>query len=401
VLGNPLYTRPKVNGLVFEETGTSSDYETINGKKYLFHEFDIALFGIVPGKALAEPANVEYTLPLGVGDFFDIFSTGASASVRRVSTEPVEFTIKPLPANGRGNNFYGAVGPRFSIAAALDSARVNAGEPVNLNIKVTGRGNIRAIGDVPAPAMGGEFRTYETTSSSSVKIEGGAVEGEKNYNTVIVPRVSGEYTIPAVPFTFFDTLTKTYQTIYTKPIALHVAPSKAPTQQGGVSFAEQTGPRVETINRDIAYIKDGRVSLFSAALTFIASLGAANYAAFLLIALCLIYWLMHRGEITLFAKNKAYKTAKAALKTAKTEGDVSAALEGYLSAKMLLPMGSMTIEAAAQKLNLSAHLKVALQLLWAELAQAKYAPPAAGAPPNADAAQKTLAIISQIESEVK
>lgn len=53
--GSPMYDRPKMEGLVFEELGSKQEFEVINGRQYVYTQFDLAVFGILPGKATIGP----------------------------------------------------------------------------------------------------------------------------------------------------------------------------------------------------------------------------------------------------------------------------------------------------------------------------------------------------------
>ncbi len=119
--GTPQYQRPKLEGLIFEDLGVTQDYEDLAGKTYLYTEFKTALFGVVPGKARVGEASVTY-VPQNQNPF-NIFLTSSGKEGQKVITAPIILEVKALPAAGRPDNFYGAVGEDYKISASLGKHR--------------------------------------------------------------------------------------------------------------------------------------------------------------------------------------------------------------------------------------------------------------------------------------
>ncbi len=406
-LGNPQYDRPKMQALVPEEIKTNQDSQTIDGKQYIYTEFVTALFGILPGKAIVGPATVQYSIVEGADmDTFDLFfNAAAGASSKSVKSEPVYIDIEALPKDNRPKTFYGAVGTDYFITAEADNTKPQAGEPVTLTVTVRGNGNMRAIADIPAPDMGANFRVYDTTSSSSTKLNGTLVGGVKTCKTVIVPRVSGTFEIPKTYFTYFDTASASYKTVSAPPILLDVTPSSA-AKGTSVSFSSDTLPasaRVEKLNADISYIKSGKTGVFTSFTNFFDGLGSFNYLIFVLILAGIAKHILGVKELPLLAKKKAFKNAKKALAQAKTLGEVSAALTDYLEAKKGGPIGIMTISDVADNLKINALNSQALAKLWGEFEMLKYAPAAmlTNSIAVSEAAERTLELIKELEKEIK
>lgn len=407
-LGNPQYNRPKMEGLVPEEIKTNQESKIIDGKQYIYTEFVTALFGILPGNAVVGPATVQYNIVEGAGlDTFDLFFNAANgAQLKEVKSDPVALRIKPLPKENRPRTFYGAVGTDYSISASVDNTKPQAGEPITLSVTVKGNGNMRAIADIPAPDMGSNFRVYDTTSSSSTKINGTLVGGVKTYKTVIVPRVSGAFEIPPTYFSYFDTSSGSYKTLRAPSILLDISPAAARHGNTTVSFSSDTlpsAPRVEKLNNDISYIKDGKTSYFSMFLLMFAHLGKVNYLLFVILAGAALFNILNRKQISLLSRRKAYKEAKKELGEARTLGEVSLILTRYLEAKKGGPIGIMTISDVAAELKITPLNSQALAKLWGEFEMLKYAPAAmlTNSIAVSEAAEKTLNLIKELEKEIK
>lgn len=404
--GSPMYDRPKMEGLVFEELGSKQEFEVINGRQYVYTQFDLAVFGILPGKATIGPATVEYRT---VGDIFDPFYSFFSSSkseVKKVSSKPIGINILPLPMEGRPKSFYNAVGSDYSIKASVDNQTPQAGEPITLTITVKGQGNMRAVGDVPVPDLGKSFRVYDTTSSFTSKVTGNILGGTKVYKTVIVPRASGVFAIPPIEFSYFDVKDKRYKTIKSNAIDLEVSPSSnASASPISFSSASAQSPNggVEQILQDIRYIKEGDISLFSAFASGFGALGKWHYLIFVLLAASGLVYVLLNSEIPLFSKKKAFLTAKKALLKAKTVAEVSQILTKYIEMKLGKPIGIRSISECARQLKLESQTAYSLETLWQEFEMLKYAPSSSlnSTVAAEEAAGKTLSLIQEMEKEVK
>ncbi len=406
-LGNPQYERPKMEGLIFEEVKTTQDFEIIGGKQYIYTEFVLALFGVIPGKAHIGSAKVDYNIGDIGADPFDIFfSKGGIA--KAVKSEPIILDIKPLPQDAAARDkFYGAVGTDYEIKAEVDNLSPQAGEPFILKISVQGKGNMRAIKDsLNLPELDKSFRVYETTTSSSSKITGVTVEGSKEYQTVIVPRASGSYTIPPVDFDYFDTNTYSYRQVRTQPFTLNVRAASSSQNAKTINYAEAaegSSPRVERVTQDIEYLRFGARPQLSVLLCKIADWGRWNLLVFTLVLAGLFAKLASREDIAFLAKKKAFAAARRALQKAKTLQEVSCALNNFIESKLGANIGLMTISDVASKLKLTPDTSKDLENLMKDFDILKYAPASSLKDTVAvsDAAQKTLVIIRQIDREAQ
>lgn len=88
---------------------------------------------------------------------------------------------------------------------------------------------------------------------------------------------------------------------------------------------------------------------------------------------------------------------------AKSVAEVSQILTKYIETKLGRPMGIMSISDCAGQLKLSSQTAYSLETLWQEFEMLKYAPSSAlnSTVAAEEAAQKTLAVVQDIEKEVK
>lgn len=158
-------------------------------------------------------------------DPFEAFFNGGSGYIevkKNITAPSVTVNVLPLPARPAG--FSGGVG-KFSISSSLNKKTVVANDPVTLRIVVSGNGNLKLIKQ-PAIKFPKDFDKYSPKTTDKTKLTGNGLEGSMIYDYLFVPRHQGEYTIPSVEFTYYDTSSNTYKTVKTQPQTIKVTPGK-------------------------------------------------------------------------------------------------------------------------------------------------------------------------------
>ncbi len=150
--------------------------------------------------------------------FFDTFSQKTKARI--LVSDKKTITVSPL--ENSPDNFTGAVGI-FDISSSLSSSDIENGTPVILYIKLKGEGNLDNIGR-PAVDFPNNFDVFEGEIIKERDISD-KVSGSVIWEYNLIPRKSGEYTIPSIKFPFFDTNQNLWKDVKTKPINLNVTKS--------------------------------------------------------------------------------------------------------------------------------------------------------------------------------
>ena len=110
--------------------------------------------------------------------------------------------VKPLPEEGRPDDFTGVVGSyRLRVTADRSEAAVN--EAIVLRATVEGEGSLHGI---PPPALDApaDLKVFEPKSDESSTVRDGKVYSKKTWEWVLVPLAPGELTAPRVRFPYFD-----------------------------------------------------------------------------------------------------------------------------------------------------------------------------------------------------
>jgi len=221
---------------------------TIDGKPYSAYPIvRKVLVPTTPGSFSLKPYGVQIQVSRSTGDVFrDFFSNaGARNVVRR--TEPLRLVVKPLPEEGRPEDFSGAVGSfELEVVADREAARVN--DAVALTATVEGAGFLKAA---PAPVLQAtpDLKVFEPKITESSEIRSGKLHSRKTWEWIVVPLTPGELRLPALRYAVFDPATASYEVLEGEPLALRV--------ERGEAVADESIARgdVRLERRDINFIK--------------------------------------------------------------------------------------------------------------------------------------------------
>ncbi|EAQ78584.1 BatD family protein [Blastopirellula marina] len=146
--------------------------------------------------------------------------TSSRPIVADVSVDATE--VAPVPQTGRPADYRGAVG-RYQIVTRATPTSVEAGDPITLDIGIVGSGPMELVQAPPLnelPNLTTNFHVADQSLAGFVKDE------TKVFSTTVRPRKAGITEIPAIPFSFFDPETESFQTVHSEPIAIQVSESE-------------------------------------------------------------------------------------------------------------------------------------------------------------------------------
>ncbi len=288
-------------------------------------------------------------------DPFEVFFNGGSGYVevqREIEAPGITIKVDSLPA--KPADFSGGVG-RFNISAQLESEKVTAGNPIKLRVVVGGTGNLKLLKQ-PEVEFPKDFDLYDPEVTDKTSLTANGVEGNMIYDFIAVPRNPGEYTIPSITLTYYDTGTNDYVTVKTEPLTLTVDPG-----DGSGSVSDFSDMR----DKDIHPIKRGKTWQHKPGEFFFES---PAYWVWILIPLAIFVALLaifrkraidNANIIKMKARN-ANKVATKRLRTANRlmlKGDNDAfydevlkALWGYVGDKLNMPEEQLSRENVREKL---------------------------------------------------
>jgi hypothetical protein len=161
-----------------------------------------------------------------------------------ISSHPAALRVLPLPAQGRPRDFSGAVGD-FEVSSDISPTRAGVGDPLTLRLHVSGAGNFDRVDSGMLDHLD-HWKTYPAKSSFKPKDEVG-YRGEKVFEQPLIAAQTGEQTIPALEFSYFNPTTRQYKRARTDPITVTIGASladsslSAPAGSGLLSTATAAG----------------------------------------------------------------------------------------------------------------------------------------------------------------
>jgi hypothetical protein len=253
--GTPQLSEPSTTGFWTEVLGNKAPYQQrINNRTYRVIERKYALFPTQTGALTIGRAVIAATVASQTRrrDPFDVFGLGTGEEIK-VNSQPITIRVKPLPDAGRPTDFTGTIG-RFTISARPSRTEVEVNQPVSVEIKLQGTGNVKSVAEPVIPELA-DFRVYKASSNESISKYNDLLGGVKTFEEVFIPRRPGQLEIPSLSLSFFDPEQGVYRTVRTQPIRLNVTkPEGYVADRDNVPYA---GPD-QTIGadaRDIRYIK--------------------------------------------------------------------------------------------------------------------------------------------------
>ncbi len=195
------------------------------------------------------------------GFFDEPFGPFGQMERRKVTADPVELDVKPLPVADRPADFSGAVG-KYQMTVEANPKKVKVGDPVTLKMRISGKGNFDRV-NAPTLIKPAGWHPYEAGSDFKATDELSS-SGTKTFEMAVVPEEK-KTQMPQVQFSYFDSDAEKYVTLKSEPQPLAVeggASPPAPVMAKATPTAEPPaapGP-AKTIAADIVGLKYERGS---------------------------------------------------------------------------------------------------------------------------------------------
>jgi hypothetical protein len=331
--------------------------ENINGTVYgtgVIQQF--LLYPQISGEIIIDPVQITVLVQQksGVSDpfFGDFFSTYQTVQ-KAVISKAVTINVKPLPGV-KPDDFSGVVGS-MALNTSVIKDSVNVNDAVNFKLTVSGTGNLK-LAEAPKLKLSPDIETYDPKITDNFKNSAAGTTGQKVFEYLLIPRRYGDYTIPPVTYSYFNTSTGKYEQLTTKEFHFHARKGNEQDQgitvYGGVSKQD-----VQYVGKDIRFVKSEPGTLRKSAGLFLTKRSFYSiYAIALLVFLVVLFIrrenIRRNSDITAVRNRKAGKVAVKRLREASEcmkRGDtdrfyeeILKALWGYLSDKLSISVSDLT-----------------------------------------------------------
>jgi hypothetical protein len=395
---NPSFNGFSVIDLQQPDNG-SSRREKVNGRDYNVYIIRKAqLYPLQSGKLDLEPTEIDNNVYFIKEEYLNrqngfmddmlrefedatIPAEGIENHKVTLKSQPASVMVKPLPEVNVPAGFKGAVG-NFTIQAQLEKNNFTTDDAGKLKIVINGEGNLQLV-NAPEIQWPKGFEAFEPTASDDFVKTTVPVSGRKIIDYPFTVAAPGNYTLPAVKFSYFDPRAGKYKTHSTGPISFTV------TKGTGKKAALATENKNNNENMLDKFISNRRWVISSVAVLIICGL---------------IFWLSYdKKKETALAKAKEDATA---LRVAEQEPEkvmvieeknwlekvaplvdgedstafykeLNLALKSYLAHKLNLPVETINKKSITEELdkkNIAVHTSIQLQQILNDIELQLYAP---------------------------
>ena len=209
------------------------------GGLYNVFLFQTGAVAIKPGRI-----NLTFEVDVNVMDF----SNNVFGRERQLhlTSDPLALNVLALPKKGQPKNFTGAVG-KFRLTAEAKPQSVQTGDPVELTVRLSGRGSIEDT-PVPTAAVWDGFKVHPATSKITYT-DTRHMNSRKEFKQMIIPMRPEITRVPPLEFSYFDPATRQYVSLTAPPMNLRVRGSAINQTGAGdpPSMALDNEPESETL----------------------------------------------------------------------------------------------------------------------------------------------------------
>jgi len=168
------------------------------------------------------------------------FGSRAYATVNKIVTAGNRaIHVKPLPEQGKPEDFTGAVGS-FSFEVTPSKTVLDATESLQVKVEVKGNGNLKLF-DLPKLKVPSGLEQYEPEHKEQVRTNLSGMGGSIVDSYTLVPQYKGKYPVPALSFSYFDLKSKSYKRLTSQEFVLDVknGPEATSGPSSGIDGSKQ------------------------------------------------------------------------------------------------------------------------------------------------------------------
>ncbi|MDA8592067.1 BatD family protein [Flavobacteriaceae bacterium] len=205
------------------------------------------------GKLSIEPLTLDVSVEVP-SKRRDVFGRLMMTTTNRTVTAGKRtIDVKPLPSNGKPNDFSGAVGS-FEFNITSNKNTLKATEAFDLKLEISGKGNLKLF-KLPKPNLPSALEVYEPEHSEKVSTSLSGMRGSISDTYTIVPNAQGRYPIPTVSFSYFDLNTETYKTLTSNDLVVSVTEGPGLNSNENTASEEVQKTNVTTLSKQFSSFK--------------------------------------------------------------------------------------------------------------------------------------------------
>jgi len=254
--GIPEYERDGVAAWRFDPSQSLNELNLL-GRPYVSMAYTSTVTPLQTGPVIIGPATLRITSRQMI---FDNFGPRSTFEETNLTIPALTLESRPLPP-GAPKGFENAVGD-FTIEARTTARRINEGDPLSVEVIVSGRGNLDTMN---APRLIDEngWKVYDATRVARGE-ERRLLDGTVTFQQFMRP-LSLRSAVPPFRLVFFDPDLEEYKTLTTAPLALEVVPGSVGGGFGTASPPSAAGMPVERMTDILAIARPATLLVAPAA----------------------------------------------------------------------------------------------------------------------------------------
>ncbi len=358
---------PDFDGFLKQESNLEqleSHVETYNGRQYnVAVVYKNQLYPQHSGDITITPAHFEvvYTTPGAERDpFGQMFGYQEHKTLKAPA---VTIHVDALPQEDRPKSFSGGVG-HFTMTSSISSTELNTNEPITLKLDISGSGNMKLI-KTPDVKWPEGFESYDPKVSNSYQTTDSGMSGTKSIEYMAIPREPGDYTLPPITLTYYDSEAGAYKTLTTPSYQLHINRGQ---QRKDTEVSDYSQEDIKQLATDVRYIHTNDLPALepNSAMPPAIQVGSFGwwlcYLIPLIIAIIVLIamrrYIQANADLTQVRYRKANKVAQKRLRNAKKLMDenqtgafyeeIERAAMSYLSDRLTIPTAELNKETISQ-----------------------------------------------------
>lgn len=370
--------------------------ENVNGTIYgagVIQQF--LLYPQLTGEITIDPVQITVLVQQKTGQtdpFFGDFFSSYQTLPKAVVSKSIKINVKPLPGV-KPDDFSGFVG-KLNLKASINKDSVTVNDAVNYRVVVSGSGNLK-LAEAPKMKLSPDIEVYEPKIIDDIKNSIGGTTGQKTFEYLLIPRHYGDFTIPSVTYSYFNTSSGKYERLATQELHFHAR--KGSDQNAGITvYGGVSKQDIKYMGKDIRFIKTNPGRLLKSGSTILSKrLFYSGYAIALFVFLGVLFFrrehIRRNADLTAVRNRKAGKVAAKRLheasackkrgETDRFHEEILKAIWGYLSDKLNIPVSDLTRNnavAALQEKGIDEDKIKSLSDILDRCEYARYAPSSSG-----------------------
>ncbi len=221
-LANATLTDLELNNAVIEKLGNDSNYTKVIGKnRYNVIERQYAIYPQQSGTLIIP--SLTFSGNKEIGQSFSLFSRPGRQLISR--TEPVTIKVKPIPSSYTGQYWLPAESVVLESEILEDTSTIKAGEAITRHIIIRATNLLGSQLPAISMASNSDYKTYPDKEKLNNQLVNGKVIGSRKDTIAIIPLHPGQFTLPEIKVSWWNTITNKQETAVLPARTLNALPN--------------------------------------------------------------------------------------------------------------------------------------------------------------------------------